>query len=1089
MMRKKWLYILLCLLMQAHAPASEPPPVTIREARYVSSRQVLLKWYRNHTAYRDVSYLVYRNDEKIAEFDDGTSGNSEPGISWSSNFETTSHVYHFVDNNAVVPGNTYEYRVEVRFGDYYQYATTLQIEVPGYPIAMKESRYVSGQQVLLKWYRTHTAYQDARYLVYRNDEKIAEFNDGTSGNNGSGISWISNFETTAHVYHFVDDHAVIPGNTYEYRVEVRFGDYYQAETNLQIEVPEYPITMKESRHVSGQQVLLKWYRNHATYQDARYLVYRNDEKIAEFNDGTSGNNGSGISWMSNFETTAHVYRFIDDRAVVPGNTYDYRVEMRLGDYYQTAVTLQIEIPEYPITILEARQDQGCTSLLKWTDGLHAFPGVVYEIWREGEKLFEFPRESYHGSGNGFYYSIYMGVMTLIIPDTHPGNTYRYEVVAKIMDEYNPKAVAVLEMSGPPAPQLKVIYRYGPYVQLFWPHGEGMYTSKTYELYRDGELLDVIPGQNVGNSGNGNYWYHNSEGMWYDDNGCVPGRNYSYRLVYRPCVESDKYFVASENSIEVPMPPAPEQLAAEKTGYSVYLTWKLADRAGGYPGARQLLYRDGELVCELPISARSFKDEGLDTVGREYSYSLVVVVDRGVRTQAAETVTNGWNFTAPNPWLNYNTETTVQFGVMWGNTCGLPAQLEVFRDGELLPISNINLAFGDIVRPGNLYVYRVRMSLDGGRLYSPWSKAVAVAAPPVGVKAAVISPRESLTNPAWLEGQSTVDDIPVRFSMDGGSEISAVSTSKRSWHLDASVAGQLSGIPLQADRPTVLNMRYGEGNDEETVEESIVWKTLDLAGHDPAMPPLCIRPGDSLLLTVSGQGAAAIDFDGDGNADWQGTADERIPHSFDQPGVYEVAAFLDGVEVGSVIVDVATAEVSDEKLHVNLHEAMVRTISAMPAELDGDIAVSVDSRPEGIRTNTAALGDGRLACRVNSVNWARGKIFVRLHHERGPVLGAFEAGSAEGYLHSNAYFPVIQHLSTGEFLLGATVYVKTINPAIKVRLHVSGENTVFVDSGKSTLDVPLDEFSENGMKNVYIVAPPTVVPEVTQMDLWVEFLAE
>jgi hypothetical protein len=168
------------------------------------------------------------------------------------------------------------------------------------------------------------------------------------------------------------------------------------------------------------------------------------------------------------------------------------------------------------------------------------------------------------------------------------------------------------------------------------------------------------------------------------------------------------------------------------------------------------------------------------------------------------------------------------------------------------------------------------------------------------------PRNKRPLEVRIPGQSYVSPVPVEGKRWSAAyrvyaSASTLGGSNEVAYLDARAF--VTDLPLDPAGPATVAFAQS-GTPETVVTGSIAWTALDLAGLSSSEKYIVLRDGESLLLTVSGTGSVVtIDWDGDGVVDFTGRPGDKWVAKYAGGGIYEAIARIDGLEVGSLAVQV------------------------------------------------------------------------------------------------------------------------------------------------------------------------------------------
>lgn len=322
---------------------------------------------------------------------------------------------------------------------------------------------------------------------------------------------------------------------------------------------------------------------------------------------------------------------------------------------------------------------------------------------------------------------------------------------------------------------------------------------------------------------------------------------------------------------------------------------------------------------------------------------------------------------------------------------------------------------------------------------------------------VLSPLASYTSPAWIEG--TVGHWTTAISASvNGSPVTVARAGAAPWYLTTGADGQPLGVPLSGGT-NALAIASTNGSAQHEMEQVITWTTIDLAKRPYGLDVLDVRPGDSLRLTATGAGSALaiglVPADGaDFVADQSGIPGQVFVVPFSQPGVYLIAAQIDGVEVGRLTVRVPQVDLMGPiACHINYQR--IKDIIAVDNGANVTyVAPDASQLQVGVRSSTDA------GCRLEMRPLQSGDLAVQARLGNcGPIITQCAVDEFTLRTTAEKYIAVMETLSDGKMILQAQLIMSPLVPHLDIRLAAYTAGITFEDSS-TTMWVNSNEFVEH-----------------------------
>lgn len=241
--------------------------------------------------------------------------------------------FTYTDNN-VTPGQVHNYLIVARLyeggpeltREYSARASEISFDV------LAPTYYEGTVALTISPAISTSNYPQARYLIYRDGEKICEFPGYSDGSDANGNTWS---RSTSGVMRFVNA-GVLPGREYLYSVVAQPYEGFQVAENrfLSVSMPNLRLT---ASRVSGDTAVLSFQARPQGFE-VDFEIHRDGVKIAEFGSRENGSSPQGYQWSTSNYDLQKTFR---DSTLEPLSTYNYRVVTKYAadcrsDDYATA---------------------------------------------------------------------------------------------------------------------------------------------------------------------------------------------------------------------------------------------------------------------------------------------------------------------------------------------------------------------------------------------------------------------------------------------------------------------------------------------------------------------------------------------------------------------------------------------------------------------------------------------------------------------------------------------------------------------------------------------------------------------------------
>jgi len=296
---------------------------------------------------------------------------------------------------------------------------------------------------------------------------------------------------------------------------------------------------------------------------------------------------------------------------------------------------------------------------------------------------------------------------------------------------------------------------------------------------------------------------------------------------------------------------------------------------------------------------------------------------------------------------------------------------------------------------------------------------------------------SYTNPAWIEGTvgHWTSDV---YAAVNGHAVTVVRSGAAPWYLMDGGAGRPLGVLLNEGANTLaIDAVNGGVVNRET--RSLVWTTLDLAKLPYGMDSIDVRPGDSLLLTATGNGSSLVLQDTQSGVNLNGTPGQSLPMSF-TAGVHQVVAAIDGMEIGRLTVRVPSVNLN-APIACHLNYQRIKDISVND---NGASVVLVANDPKLISVGTMSFAEAERRVSIRPLQSGVLAIQARLG-QNGPVIAQCPVDEFSLRTTAEKSITLVGGTSDGKQILSAHLIMSPLVKNIDVKLSVYTSGITFADS--------------------------------------------
>lgn len=302
---------------------------SIYYVKYQNGRNVQVGIQNFTTYFPELTYEIYRDDEKLAEVSPSTEGSLENGDNWH---QTDTAWFFFYDTHAR-PGQTHVYRVVFRLFDgcWFEQTRQLAIPMPEAHISDIMINRVGARTIRLLMLSRLAGFPELTYHIYRNGVKLAEFPHGADGALENGDSWVLNKST-----YFYDVHGV-PGATYTYKILINLYDDVCLEYEKSISIPKDRLSNNFVSAINRQEgVELCIPRIYGDMDGVSYEIFRNGLSLGRIADDENGVTDDGNSYRSE-----HSKQYFIDVNADFGARHNYRIILWCGDIQMNETTASV----------------------------------------------------------------------------------------------------------------------------------------------------------------------------------------------------------------------------------------------------------------------------------------------------------------------------------------------------------------------------------------------------------------------------------------------------------------------------------------------------------------------------------------------------------------------------------------------------------------------------------------------------------------------------------------------------------------------------------------------------------------------------
>jgi hypothetical protein len=361
---------------------------------------------------------------------------------------------------------------------------------------------------------------------------------------------------------------------------------------------------------------------------------------------------------------------------------------------------------------------------------------------------------------------------------------------------------------------------------------------------------------------------------------------------------------------------------------------------------------------------------------------------------------------------------------------------------------------------------------------------------------------SATSPAWVEDYLTTTPAQtVSATIAGVGPVRVVMESARRFYVDnasvtadgAPTSNSLGVLLNPAERVSVtLTVINAADGTTASITQVISWTPTELTGKTP--PPagdsvssaglspssaagdvVFIRPGDSLLLTAAGTGAASlleIDANGDGLFEHAGAPGDRFPAFYPTPGGYTAVARIAGQVVGSLRVAVLRVNF-DGPIACGLNYRRDKQVFVSPSAAGAGASPYLDrvcftgADPEALDVRMRDVLTGGLT--IKPLVEGRPPLQARLLHADGPVIASQSIDVFTLHTTAEESCVLVEVYPDGSRLVEMALTMEPVIPDLDIRMWVFAPNCTFDDS--TTLRELTSSDFEEGRRVYRIIKGP------------------
>lgn len=683
-------FLLLLALAGTTMAATIPTPTGMWFT--VKGRQVKLEWTRVEVSGSVVDYDIYRDDVKLATVIDGQKDPETDGQVWYSNA-----LYQYYNDNTAWPGKTHTYTVIAKVGVDSANPITRNYAVPVPSFTGTWISYKGGRTVRLEWTHLTADFGDMKYQIFRDDVKIAEFQQRTSGEDANGNTWINDTS----YQNFYDNNA-FPGETHNYKiVAVLFeGSDAVVEFTKSYAVPIPAFTSVWASYRSGRTVGLEWSHINAGFADMKYQIFRDDVKIAEFQQKSSGESANGDTWVTNTS-----YQSFYDNNTFPGQTHKYKIVAVLFEGCEAIAQVEksVPIPLPAFTNTGFTYQNGRNVRIHWLHIPNWFTNITYHVYRDNQKIADFTSKTQGTGVNGDTWSFDGGYQYYTDATAYPGKNHAYKIVATLFPGFEIAFEQSYTVPSTSFDSVSIIYSGVRTVQFYWRRIASPDFNVVYTVYRDGEALASFNADATGSAENGNSWKLHSSYQYFYDANAWPGKVHQYKVVAQlfPGCE-----LSVEKEFQVPHTILPAPVFTYQSGRNVQLHWAKIVSHPTFDTIQYTVFRDGVELASFTADTEGSgtNNDSWKSAGNHQYYVDGTAIPWQTHQYRVEarlfedcTVARESNYTVPgpkvtSPWPTVMSVNSVSLslGYNWANSFA-DASLEIYRNGQkidtLTPTNN------------------------------------------------------------------------------------------------------------------------------------------------------------------------------------------------------------------------------------------------------------------------------------------------------------------------------------------------------------------------------------------------------------------
>lgn len=331
---------------------------------------------------------------------------------------------------------------------------------------------------------------------------------------------------------------------------------------------------------------------------------------------------------------------------------------------------------------------------------------------------------------------------------------------------------------------------------------------------------------------------------------------------------------------------------------------------------------------------------------------------------------------------------------------------------------------------------------------------------------LLSSALSRTSPAWCEGMVVDVDTVVTASI-GGQAVPVTRAGVRRWFADnASASGKPRGVVLTPGQATTVQVTTTRNGQQTQTSHQLTWQMTDVTGSSTGTV-FTVRPGDSLLITATKAGGAALAIDSAYNGSTFTTRHSGVPGQgvvvpFAAPGTFVVAARVDDTIVGTATVQVPVVDLLGPVAgQVNYRRTKDVTITPVAAADGLSFTSNEDWRCEVAVDSTIATGR-RLGLRA--LYEGDYVVQARVGGPHGAILTQVPFDDFVASTTASTNTILIEQLPDGTDVVQATLSMRPLVRGLDFTLNAFVAGVTFEDS-TTTMVISTDSFTEDTASGV------------------------